>query len=225
MTPEAGADFCEHALAEWAPAFSAGADEWRLFPMAIYGAKGLRVAKITSDAKADAYPVYENAQNMGPLVAVTDTITYAEAKNYGDNELQEYVSEFQELGVDVEITEIPMAVASTIYGAELGEDGSIAYKTEDSAPEVGFAFYTTKMVKKNGVTSKFFQGVFYPSLKGSRQGATYNTKGQSITFANGKARFVGKAAANGVFQEFSDNFTTEAEAIAWLNEKLPLETA
>jgi len=193
--------------------------------MAIYGAKGLRVAKITSDTVADAFPVYETAVSMGALVAVTDTITYAEAKNYGDNELQEYVSEFQELGVDVEITELPMEVAALIYGATLGEDGGIAYKTGDAAPDVGAAFYTTKMVKKDGVTSKLFQGVRYTSLKGSRQGASYNTKGQSITFANGKAHFVGKASANGVFQEFSDNFATEAEAIAWLDEKLPLATA
>lgn len=190
--------------------------------MAIYGAKGLRAAKIASDAVADAYPTYEKAVSMGALVAVTDTITYAEARNYGDNELQEYVSEFQELGVDVEVTEIPMEVAALIYGATLAEDGSIAYKTGDAAPDVGVGFYTTKMVKKDGVTSKYFQGVVYPSLKGSRQGATYNTKGQSITFANGKAHFVGKASANGVFQAFSDNFTTEAEAIAWLEEKLPL---
>ena len=193
--------------------------------MAIYGAKGLRAAKIKSDAAADSAPVYEGAVSMGALVAVTDTITYAEAKNYGDNDLQEYVSEFQELGVDVEITEIPMEVASMIYGAKLDQDGGIAYKTGDTAPDVGIGFYTTKMVKKDGVTGKYFQGVVYPSLKGSRQGASYNTKGQSITFANGKAHFVGKASANGVFQEFSENFAAEAEAIAWLEKKLPMAKA
>lgn len=191
--------------------------------MAIYGAKGLRVAKITADTAASAYPVYDGAVGMGPLVAVTDNITYAEGRNYGDNDLQEYVSEFQELSVDVEVTEIPVEVAAIIYGAEQDEDGGIAYKTGDAAPDVGLGFYTSKIVKAGGVTVRRFQGVRYLSLKGSRQGTTYNTKGQSIAFANGKAHFVGKASANGVFQEFSDNFDTEAKAIAWLDEKLPMK--
>lgn len=190
--------------------------------MARYGAKYLRWAKIASDADTKKFPTYENSLGLGPLVVVTDNIAYAEAKNYGDNELQENVNEFQQLTADVEMTEMPMESASAVYGAKLdAATGDLSYGKDDTAPDGGLAFYTHKMVKENGVQKKYFQGVFYPCLTGSRQGTSYNTKSQSITFANGKAHFVGKAAANGIFQHFSKNFETEAEAKTWVDALLP----
>lgn len=183
--------------------------------MAFYGAKKIRFAPITADTDESKYPTYDKAASLGALVAVTDAISYAEANNYGDNELQETASEFQSLTVDVEVTELPSEQAAVVYGATLTEDGDLEYGGEDDAPWGGLAFYTNKQVKKDGVQKKFYQGVFYPKVKGSRQGATYNTKGQSITFANGKAHFVGTTCAKGKHQVFSKNFETEAEAEAW----------
>lgn len=192
--------------------------------MATYGAKYLQAgvfAESNADVSAEAFPKYGKVVNLGPLVQVTDSITYAEAKNYGDDELQEYANEFQEMTVDVEMTEMPMATAAAIYGASLDESSEdLSYGTGDEAPYIGLAFYTKKQIKINGVTSVHYQGVYYPKLKGSRQGATYSTKGQSITFANGKAHFVGSAPANGKYQVFSKNFNTEAEAKGWVDAKI-----
>lgn len=192
--------------------------------MATYGAKYLQAgvfAESDADVSAEAFPKYGKVVNLGPLVQVTDSITYAEAKNYGDDELQEYANEFQEMTVDVEMTEMPMATAAAIYGASLDESSEdLSYGTGDEAPYIGLAFYTKKQIKINGVTSVHYQGVYYPKLKGSRQGATYSTKGQSITFANGKAHFVGSASANGKYQVFSKNFTSETEAKAWVDAKI-----
>ena len=192
--------------------------------MATYGAKYLQAgvfAETDADVSAEAFPKYGKVVNLGPLVQVTDSITYAEAKNYGDDELQEYANEFQEMTVDAEMTEMPMATAAAIYGASLDESSEdLSYGTGDEAPYIGLAFYTKKQIKINGVTSVHYQGVYYPKLKGSRQGATYSTKGQSITFANGKAHFVGSAPANGKYQVFSKNFTSETEAKAWVDAKI-----
>lgn len=187
--------------------------------MATYGAKYLRWAKKTAaGAAGTSFPTYDDALEMGPLVSVADTITYASGKNYGDNTLQEQLDEFQEIGVTVGMTEMPVATAAAIYGATVGTGGSIGYGEEDEAPEGCLGFYTTKLAKDaSGVQKKFFQGVFYPNLKGSRQGATYNTKGQSITFANGQANFTGTSEENGFFQVFSANLTTEAAAKAWVD--------
>lgn len=173
--------------------------------MAIYGAKYLRWAKKTeAGEEGSKFPTYDTALDMGPLVSVADTITYASAKNYGDNKLQESVDEFEEIGVTVGMTEMPMETAAEVYGATLSSSGSIGYGAEDEAPEGCLGFYTTKLAKDaSGVQKKFFQGVFYPSLKGNRQGATYNTKGQSITFANGQANFTGTAEESGFFQVLS----------------------
>ena len=183
--------------------------------MAFYGAKKPRWGAIQSDTDASAYPTYGAAASLGPLVAVTDAISYAEANNYGDNELQETAREFQSMTVDLEVTELPAEQSAAVFGANLTEEGDLEFGGEDDAPWGGLAFYTNKQVKTDGVQKKFFQGIFYPKVKGSRQGATYNTKGQSITFANGKAHFVGTTCAKGKHQVFSKNFETEAEAEAW----------
>lgn len=186
--------------------------------MAVYGAKYLQWAKKTAaGVEGTSFPTYDAAVNLGPLVSVSDTITYASARNYGDNALQESVDEFQEIGVTAAMTEMPIEAAAAVFGATLSTNGGVGYGAEDAAPEGCLGFYTTKLVKKDGVQTKSYQGVFYPNLKGSRQGVTYNTKGQSITFANGQANFVGSAEENGFFQVFSKNFTTESEAKAWVD--------
>lgn len=190
--------------------------------MSIYGAKYLRWAKKTAaGVEGTSFPTYDTALDMGPLVSVADTITYASARNYGDNKLQESVDEFQELAVTVSMTEMPLKAAAAVYGAALSANGGVGYGAEDEAPEGALGFYTSKISKDaSGVQKKFYQGVFYPVLKGSRQGATYNTKGQSITFANGQANFTGTAEENGFFQVFSANLATEKEAKAWVDKML-----
>lgn len=191
--------------------------------MAIYGAKYLRWAKKTAaGVEGTSFPTYDEALDMGPLVSVSETITYASAKNYGDNALQESVDEFEEVALAVNITEMPIPTAATIYGAVVGRNGAIGYGGEDEAPEGCLGFYTSKISKNatTGVQKKYFQGVFYPNLKASRQGVTYNTKGNSITFANGQANFTGTVEENGFFQVFSDNLDTEAAAKAWVDKML-----
>ena len=191
--------------------------------MAVYGAKYLRWAEKTAAGVAGtSFPTYDSALDVGPLVTVGDTITYASARNYGDNQLQESVDEFQEIAVTASMTEMPLATAAKIYGAALSATGGIGYGVEDAAPEGCLGFYTTKLSKdlKTGVQKKFYQGVFYPSLKGNRQGTTYNTKGQNISFANGQANFLGNAEENGFYQVFSANLDTEEEAKAWVDKMM-----
>lgn len=187
--------------------------------MATYGAKYLQWAPFKADSADEnpaAYPKYDAPVNLGALVALTDNITLAEAKNYGDDELQEYASEFQELVVDAEVTEMANEVASSVFGATITDQQDLEYGSEDAQPYGGLAFYVSKQVKDK----KFYQGIYYPKLKASRVGATYNTRGQSITFANGKAHFVGSAGSNGKYQTFSKNFTTAEEAKSWVDGKI-----
>ena len=57
--------------------------------MAIYGAKYLQWAKKTAGGvSGTSFPTYDAAVNLGPLVSVADTITYASGRNYGDNVVQ-----------------------------------------------------------------------------------------------------------------------------------------
>lgn len=191
--------------------------------MSVYGAKYLRWAKKTAAGEVGSkLPTYEAAKSLGPLVSVADTITYASGRNYGDNRLQESVDEFQELSAVVSVTELPIDTAAEMFGATKSTSGGLTFSDADEAPEGALGFYTFKqsLDADSGVQKRFYQGVFYPNVKASRQGATYNTKGQSITFANGQVNFTGTSEENGFFQIFSANLATEALAKAWVDKMM-----
>lgn len=185
-----------------------------------YGAKMLQWAPFAQDnpEPAGALPNYGTPMNLGELNKVTDSPTFNEAKGYGDNALTVHVSEFTEAGIDVEVNELSNVSASAIFGATLDEEGEdLHFKAEDNPPYGGLGFYISKMLKGN---KKAYQGIFYPKTKASVQGEEYSTKGESITLANSKIHFLASACNSGDWQVKSKDFTTEAEAVSWVNEKI-----
>ena len=189
--------------------------------MAKYGAKYLQwaaFAETAPDAVSTAYPKYGTPMNLGALVRVTDTPSFNEAKAYGDNVLKEHVNEFKECGVAVELTELSNTVASAVLGATINEeaDNDLEFSAEDNAPYGGLAFYINKMV--DGV--KFYHGIYYPKLKAAMQGTEYATNGDSITLTGGALNFTASAPACGKWKVDSDDFTTEEDAKAWVDEKI-----
>ena len=195
--------------------------------MGRYGAKYIRwapFAEQTPDALDSAYPKYGTPMSLGPLTKVTDAPTFNEAKAYGDNALAEYVVEFKECQVDVEVTDLENTVASAIYGATVNEsaDNDVEHGIEDNPPYGGLAFYCNRMNKES---KKFFQGIFYPKLKATMQGTEYATKGDSITLAGGKIKFMASAPTNGKWMVESDPMDTEEEAKAWVDAKITAAAA
>ena len=189
--------------------------------MAKYGAKYLQWAPFAAenpDALETAFPKYGDPISLGALVSVTDTPTFNEAKMYGDNALKEHVNEFKECGVAVELTDLANSVASAVLGATISEEpeNDLEFSAEDNAPYGGLAFYINKMV--DGVKS--YHGIYYPKLKASMQGTACTTKGDSITLAGGSLNFTAAAPMNGKWKVESDDFPTEAEAKAWVDEKI-----
>lgn len=189
--------------------------------MAKYGAKYLQWAPFAAaapDALDTAFPKYGTPMNLGALVRVTDTPTFNEGKSYGDNVLKEYVNEFKECGVAVELTELSNPVASAVLGAKINEEAEndLEFSAEDNAPYGGLAFYINKMV--DGVKS--YHGIYYPKLKAAMQGTEYATKGDSITLTGGALNFTASAPACGKWKVESDDFPTEAEAKNWVDEKI-----
>lgn len=185
-----------------------------------YGAKHLRWAKIKAEP-AKALPGYDPAVELGELVKVSDNPAFSEAKAAGDNNATaRYIRRFQQCPVDVEVLDFTPEVASSIFGAKLsGEPGNdLHFNANDRPPYGGLAFYTANLLK-NDVTR--FQGVFYPKLKAVLQGKEFNTTGDNINLSGSKAQFMGVACASGDWKILSPFFETEAEAIAWVDAKLP----
>nr|DAE00809.1 MAG TPA: tail tube protein [Siphoviridae sp. ctEqU3] len=189
--------------------------------MASYGAKYIQwapFAETAPDESAEAYPKYGDPINLGALQKATDSPSYNEAKIYGDDALDEYVSEFKECPIDVEITELSNAVASAVTGAQIDSSGDkdLHFNSSDEAPYGGMAFFVKKMVHKKVV----YQGIYYPKLKATMQGEEFNTKGDSITLAGGKLHFLASTCAKGDWKVKSDDLATEAAAKTWVDGKI-----
>lgn len=189
--------------------------------MASYGAKYIQwapFAETSPDESAEAYPKYGDPINLGALQKATDSPSYNEAKIYGDDALDEYVSEFKECPIDVEITELSNAVASAVTGAQIDSSGDkdLHFNSSDEAPYGGMAFFVKKMVHKKVV----YQGIYYPKLKATMQGEEFNTKGDSITLAGGKLHFLASTCAKGDWKVKSDDLATEAAAKTWVDGKI-----
>lgn len=190
--------------------------------MAHYTAKYLRWApKTAAGVAGTSFPTYGEVLKMGPLASVGETINTSRAENHGDGELQEFVDEFVSVALACSVTEMPIDTAVAVYGATKNKSGGISFNLADTPPEGGLGLITGKQFKdKAGLQQKAYQGVFYPNVKGSRQGTTYNAKGSSISFSNASCNFTGTAEENGYWNVLSDNFATEAEAMAWVDKML-----
>lgn len=181
--------------------------------MARYGARHIRWAPITAES-AGTKPTYGNAIALGKLQKVTDSPAFSEAKQYGDDALAEFVNEFKEIGVDIEITDISQAVYVAVFDAKKEADNNgLSFTTEDTPPYGGLAFTCCKQV--NNVKSYF--GVFYPKLKATMQGEEFTTKGDNVTLAGGKLKFTGTEDNRKRWREFSEEFQTVAEAEEWVD--------
>lgn len=188
--------------------------------MATYGAKYIKWAPFAAadPESGEGYPKYGTALVLSKLVKVTDNPTYAEGKLYGDDELAEYAREFVENDIDIEVTEISNEMAKAVFGAAIDEESEdLQFGSNDAAPYGGLAFTCCKMIDGK----KKYKGIYYPKNKSAMQGEEYNTKGESITFGTGKMKLKGTIAKNGKWKVESKIFPTEAEAKAWVDEKLP----
>ena len=187
--------------------------------MATYGAKYIKFAPLKKEPE-DAIPTYENAVQIAELQKLTDNPTYSEGKQYGDDRLVEYVSEFNEADVDVEVTDLDNQMPSTIFGATLsGSDNTeeLAFGGSDIAPYGGLGAVICRM--RNNVRT--YQGILYTKVKASMQGEEFTTKGDNITLAGGKLKFKATEPKYGKWKIKSAMFPTLEAAKSWVDGKLP----
>ena len=93
-------------------------------------------------------------------------------------------------------------------------------KDTDVAPRGGLAYY--KVLIRQGV--RLFQGVYLPLVAAVLGNDNAATKGSSITFGTTTTTFNVFRCNSGDWRIWKE-FTTEAEAIAWCDEKLGSTTA
>lgn len=174
---------------------------------------------------AGALPKYEAPVNLGALNQVNETLNFNEASAYGDNVRKAYVKQFRDGTLAVETLYLSHENAAKISGATLDEENEndLPFNADDTPPYGGLAFFVTKL-KDDESGTVYYQGVWYPKVKANIEGDTFQTKGDSITLTNDKLSFAVFACNAGDYKIKSDELATEAEAIAWVNEKIKATT-
>lgn len=191
-----------------------------------YGAKMLQWAPFaaTNPEPADSLPNYGTPMNLGALQSVAETLNFSEGEARGDDVRKIYIKEFVDGSLAVGVLELANATASAITGATIDSTQNakdIHFSANDNAPYGCLGFYIACM-KDDG--TKYYKGIFYPKVKASMDGRTYNTKQKTIVLDSPKLTFAVDACANGEYRIESDELTTEAAAKTWVNGKVKAAT-
>jgi len=190
--------------------------------MAQFGAKRPRFAP-TKTTPDDALPTYdyEKAVTISKLVKADLTVTNASGELYADDGLAEKVDMFASGSLALETDDQTAAVHTALFGATQDETSSEVTDSDgDNAPRGGIVYY--KVIIRSGV--RFYKGVFLPLVNAVLGNDSAATKGSSITFGTSSTTFNVFRCNSGAWR-ITKEFTTEAEVIAWCDEKLGKTTA
>lgn len=187
-----------------------------------YGAKNLQWAPFAASnpEPEDALPNYGTPMKLGDLMSVAETLNFSEVESRADDVRKIYLREFVDGSLAVGVLELPNETASAVTGAQIDStEGAkdIHFSSNDTAPYGCLGFYTTN-IKADG--SKYYKGIFYPKVKASMDGRTYNTKQKTIVLDSPKLTFSVDACNTGDYRIESDELTTEAAAKTWGNGKV-----
>ena len=189
--------------------------------MAKFIAKYLRWApKTAAGVEGTSFPTYGEAMDMGPLASVVETINNNRAENFGDGELQEFADRFVSVALAVTVTEMPIDTAAAVFGTTKTASGGLSFGVDDVAPEGGLGLISGVQLPKKYGNKSVYQGVFYPCVKASRQGGSFNGDASNLSFVNSNCEFTGTAEENGKYTVMSQHFDTIAQAQAWVEKML-----
>lgn len=185
--------------------------------MAQFGAKRPRFAPVATTPD-NALPTYnfESVVTIGKLVAANLTVTNASGELYGDDALAEKIDMFASGSLELQTDDKTAEVHAALHGATLDElEEELTDSDSDVAPRGGLAYY--KVLIRNGV--RVYQGVFHPLVNAILGNDSAATKGSSITFGTSTTTFTVFRCNSGAWR-IRKEFASEAEVIAWCDEKL-----
>ena len=184
----------------------------------IFGAKYICAAPITAETAA-ALPVYGPGFPVGALNQVTENITYATVKGYGDDRTTHQRTDMTGGTVDVQVTDLELTKRAAFYGATM-RDGKLISKLTDVAPPFGLAYYMDMQEPDTGAI--YYEVHYFSKVIAQRQNLTATTVGESVTYQYLPIKF---EVQRPKFAEFEHDavFSTEAEAIAYIDNLLNVQ--
>lgn len=190
--------------------------------MAFIGMRHPVVAKLASHT-AGAEPTYTAGMVIGHAIAGNLTITRNNNPLYGDDVIVEDDNGITAMSLEMGLDDLEEAVRVYMLGLKektigSGDSASTEYvDTDVAAPYVGVGYIRVR--RKNGVTS--YQAVWVYKAIFSEESEESATKGESIEWQTPTitGRCLGLDVDGSGDRAFRKKaiFTTEAAAIAWLN--------
>lgn len=182
--------------------------------MAYYGLSHPIIAKLDVGKGT-----YADGFKCGSAIGTDINPQYNDADLYGDNVLKEAVKEFKYADVTLNVTNLPIAAATVMFGHTVdAAKKKITYNANDVANYVGYGFYVSELV--DGVTS--YNAAVLPKVKFAEASDSYNTKGDTIEFKT--PSLAGKAMANEAGEwKIVETFDTKEAAESFIKTYLGME--
>lgn len=177
-----------------------------------YGAKGAYWAPFSGDEPTDAMPTYGTAVEFGGINESAETLNFASASAYADNQKKLQLQEFSDGEVVAKALYQEIELQAAILGTATDSDGGQAFSGDDNQPYGGYGFYANKI---DSSKNKYYEVVFYPKVQGSPEGTTYKTKEDGITLEYDSIKFLIYQCNYGKYK-ITKQFSTEAEAVSYL---------
>ena len=187
--------------------------------MAFIGMRHPVVAKIASHTDGTE-PTYEAGMVIGHAIAGNLTITRNSNPLYGDDVIVEDDNGITAMSLELGLDDLEEAVRVYMLGLQEKTAGTVTeYRdTDASAPYVGVGYIRVR--RKNGVTA--YQAVWMYKAIFAEESESSATKGESIEWQTPTVtgRAMGLAVSGDGERTFRKKaiFTTEAAAVAWLDE-------
>lgn len=173
--------------------------------MAYIGFRKIMVAELNSNA------TYGTPTACGRAMSMTVTPNMATGDLYGDDVNVEHVENFTDADIEIGATYIPTELYETMFGHTVA-DTVVTFNTDDSVPYCGVGAIAPKL--EDG--TEYWEAIFLPKVKFSEPEASFETKGDSITFNT--PTISGKALADSSKNwKKTTKVASEAAALTWIN--------
>ena len=176
--------------------------------------KGIRYAVFglyhETTAGAITTITYSDGKYLSPVAAFNGTPNVSNVKDYGDDQTVEVSNEALGASLSIELTNDDLAIFHFLLGHSL-EDGLLTYSADDMPPYVG--------VGAIGRSGSKWRAKFYTKCQFGEPADENATKQESTTFSHITLEGDALPDPNGIWK-LEHEFDTEAEAKAWLNDKV-----
>lgn len=173
------------------------------------------VAAIYNDSTGT--PVYSDGFVIAKAMSAGIQINKNNVKLFADDDIDEVDQSFIDGTITLGLNELPLESQAIMLGHTIGAGGEMVANKNDIAPYMGNGFYGR--IKRNGLNK--WRAVWLHKVQFGEPNDETETQGERVVFQTPKIEGVIMKDINGDWKS-EKVFDTEADAIAWLNEKAGL---